>query len=532
MFVLLSAPAALQRWFGGDTGPYVATTIALAAAAVALAARWQTRATNGAALEGPPEGGHYGWVTLTTVASVALLFVSAHTWIREILTFPIDPYRGDMIVVVREGLRRILAGLNPYTTYHLPWRVALSYGPMLWGPYAAPMLLRLDIRFLTVAGELFVPVACAVAAVLSATRRRAAPAAGALAMLAAIGLNGPLVQFTSFAHTPVYWPLLALFAWLVARERWRAAGLALGLLVVARMTMVAVVPVFVMAVWIRDRPRFIVVCALVALAITLPFLPFAIWDPRALIYPMYGNYETVVKVAVWPDGTTVPHTIGLTGVLLTHHLQRFVELVQVAAMAGVYAACWILLRRGRSPVALMGVALLAFSMTTLWPVFYIYFDVFLLFAAGVLADMPWLDTRPSAAQVVRAWAAAAAAAVILVCAFGVTMLRSRADEQGTVTLRGAPNQTAVHLLRRTISPAVVDVRIVGGSSGAQRIGIALNGASLGDVEVSAGDEHVMLTVPEEPWQIGSNLLELSPDAAISVRGVVVRPTRFVARTRP
>jgi len=247
---------------------------------------------------------------------------------------------------------------------------------------------------------------------------------------------------------------------------------------------------------------------------------------------MYGNYESVVKVAVWPDGTTVPHTIGLTGVLLTHHLHRFVEVVQVVAMAGVYAACWILLRRGRSPIASMGAALLAFSMTTLWPVTYIYFDVFVLFAAGVLADMPWLDARSSTAAVMRGWAAALAAAVVLVCVFGVTMLRLRAGERGVITLRGAPNQAAVLLLRRTISPAVVDVRISGVSAGGQRIDVTLNGAPLGPVDVSTGDDHVMLTVPDSPWQIGANLLELSPAAAISFRDVAVRPTRSVDRTRP
>jgi hypothetical protein len=532
MFVLLSAPAALQGWFGGGTGPYVVTTIALAVTAGMLAAWWHGPVTAGDLAPGRPENGRYAWITVTAASAAVLLFATAHSWIGEILTFPIDPYRGDMIVVVREALRRVLAGLNPYTTYHLPWPAALSYGPMLWGPYAVPMLLQLDIRFLTVAGELFVPVACAIAAVVSAVRGRAASAAGALAILAAISLNGPLAQFTSLAHTPVYWPLLALFTWLAARERWRAAAFALGLLVVARMTMIAVVPVFLMAVWVRDRPRFATVCALMVLAIGLPFLPFAIWDPRALFYPMYGNYETVVKVAVWPDETTVPHTIGLTGVLLTHHLHRFVEVFQIVAMTGVYAACWILLRRGRSPIASMGAALLAFSMTTLWPVTYIYFDVFVLLAAGILADMPWLDSRSSTAAVMRGWAAALAAAVVLVSVFGASMLRLRADERGVITLRGAPNQAAVLLLRRTISPAVVDVRIRGGSAGGQRIDVTLNGAPLGTVDVSTGEDHVMLSVPESPWQIGANLLELSPAAAISFRDVAVRPTRSVDRTRP
>src|SRR4029450_13636711 len=40
MFALLSMPPALQRWCGGDTGPYVVVTIALAAIAIALALSW------------------------------------------------------------------------------------------------------------------------------------------------------------------------------------------------------------------------------------------------------------------------------------------------------------------------------------------------------------------------------------------------------------------------------------------------------------------------------------------------------------
>ena len=535
MFALLAAPAVLQRSFGGDTAPYIVTTIALALVTTALVAAWRdgSRATAddvGARIPATLSVLSPATLVVGAIAAV-LLFVACRAWILQILTIPIDPYRGDMLVLIREGLRRMGAGLNPYAIHHVPWAAPLSYGPLLWGPYAIPMLLRADLRFLTVAGELFVPVACAVAAVASAARRRLSTAAAALVMLGAIGLNGSLEQFTSAAHTPVYWPLVALFAWLTVRERWRAAAVLLGLLVVARTTMIAVVPVLLMAVWLRDRGNFAVVCALVALSIGLPFLPFALWDMRALTYALYGVYEQVIKTVVWPD-PTVPHTIGVTGVLLTHHLNRFVEAIQVATMAVVYAICWVLLRRGRAPIALMGTALLAFSATTLWPVTYIYFDVFLLFAAGVLADMPWLDTRSSTSRLMRGWAATLAVAVVLVGAFGVTMLRLRSNEQGQVTSRGRPNEAAVLLLRRTISPAIVDVRFGAASLDAQRMGVALNGLPLGDVNLEPGVDHVMLAIPASRWQLGANTLELSPEAPVTWREVIVNPTRSLAAARP
>jgi hypothetical protein len=528
MFALLSAPVTLHRWFGGDTAPYIVSTIALVVLTVATVLPWRderhTTLVVARSSVHAASAVQYVATIIATAAAVTLVLIACGAWLHQILTIPIDPYRGDMLVVVREGLRRVLQGLNPYTTYHVPWSAPLPYGPMLWAPYAIPMLMRIDIRFLSVAAALLVPVSCGAAGIASAWRGQFAAAAGALLMLGAIALNGPLEQFVPAGHTAVYWPLLALFAWLATREQWRAAAIALGLLVVSRTTMVAVVPVLLMAVWLRDRPRFAAACALVSLTIAVPFLPFAIRDPRALTYAMYGSYQTVIKTAVWPN-VTVPHTIGLTGVLLTHHLHRYVEAVQIAVMAIVYVACFALIRRGRAPVALMATALLAFSLTTLWPVTYIYFDVFLLFAAGVLAGMPWLDVRWSTSSILRAWAAVAIVAVILDAGAGTVMLRLRANERPAITWRDEPRQASVLLLRQSISPALVDVQIGAGSVGPQRMGVALNGAPLGEVEVSPGADHVMLTAPESLWQIGANSLDLTVAAPIMIRGVIARPTR-------
>jgi hypothetical protein len=520
MFMLLSASPGLQRRFGGDTGAYVVVTILIALAATALVVGWATERPERLQTR-LPKGGYYVWGF--GIVAAALLVVAAREWIREILTIPIDPYRGDMLVVVREGLRRVFSGLNPYTIYHVPWAAPLPYGPMLWGPYALPMAMRVDLRFLTVSGALFVPAACAIASVVSAGRGRLAAAAAALAMLAAIALRGDVDLFVSVGHTPVYWPLIALFAWLVSRERWTASAVALGLLVVSRTTMIAIVPVLLMAVWMRGRSRIVPVCALLALAVALPFLPFAVWDPRALAYALYGSYETVIKTVVWPD-PTVPHTIGLTGVLLTNHLNRWVEAVQLAMLVVVYVACWRLMRTGRAPIALMGLALLAFSMTTLWPVYYIYFDVFLLLAAGVLAGTPWLASRNSTPALTRAWLVTAAVVVGLVGGVGAAMLRT-ADLTPRIVGKGtkvaAP--TSVLLLRRSASAAMVDIQVHTGSSIPQRVDVSLNGASLGAVETSG--EHIMVAAPASFWLVGTNVLDLPPDSQLVIDRVSLRETR-------
>lgn len=463
--------------------------------------------------------------TAAAIAAAALLIVACRTWLHQIFATAIDPFRADMLVVVREGLRRIGQGLNPYVIYHVPWAAPLTYGPLLWGPYTIPMALHADLRFLGVVGELFVPVACAAAVIASAWRGRMTVAAAALIMLGAIAFNGELKDFTAIAHTPVYWPLLALFAWLVVRRRWQAAAVSLGLLVTARSTMVAMVPVLMMAVWQRDRPRFGLTLLLVVLAAGVPFLPFAIWDPAALVYALYGGYAKVIKEVVWPDAT-VPHTIGLTGVMLTHHLHAWVERVQLVILAAVFAGCWLALGRGRSPLALMGAALLAFSMTTLWPVYYIYFDGLLLLAAGVLADMPPFAARASTSSVIRGWTAALAAAVLLVAAGAWAMLPAGEVTATSVAWRDAPQVVGSVLIpRRTISGALIDVEAGPAPAGVTTLTATLNGVSLGTVALGREGEQITLAAPSALWQRGVNNLELAVAARMPIGPVRVRPPR-------
>ncbi len=73
-----------------------------------------------------------------TVAAV-LLVIAARAWLYELLVYPHDPLRADMLIVIQEGIRRMLRGQNPYTMYHVPWDATLPYGPVLWLPYAVPL---------------------------------------------------------------------------------------------------------------------------------------------------------------------------------------------------------------------------------------------------------------------------------------------------------------------------------------------------------------------------------------------------------
>jgi hypothetical protein len=496
---LLSAPPIVQRVIGGDTRAYVVTTIIMIVAAAAFVllpdaqhvAVMRSRASSRA-------------MTLAVaVLCATALIVICRRWLLQILTTPIDAFVADMLVVIREGLRRASHGHNPYTIYHVPWAAPLPYGPLLWAPYAVPMLLRADLRFLTIVGQLFVPVTCAFAAVTAAARRRFAPALGLLVLMASIGFSPDLQRFTVAAHTPAYWPLLALFAWLVVERRWRAAAVTLGLLVVARSTTVALVPIFLMAVWQDDRRVFAGACVRVALAAGLPLLPFAVWDWGALEYALYGSYESVVKTVVWPD-PTVPHTIGLTGILLSHNLHRWVEFVQVAVMLAIYLASWFALRRGRSPLALMSAALVAFSMTTLWPVYYIYFDPFLLMAAGIVAETLH-------GPVVRQWSVALVSAIALLVVTAIATLWTMPADQPAFVNRDAPPMASVRLLRRTLAGgAIMAIQFDAGHrrpQNGERVETALNDVPF-DTSIVRAENGIVVAVPSSLWQFGLNKLDL------------------------
>ncbi|MFI5178631.1 MAG: hypothetical protein ACHQO8_08710, partial [Vicinamibacterales bacterium] len=473
------------------------------------------------------------------VAAVAgvMVFVACRAWLHEILIFPNDPQRADMLVVIQLGIRRMLQAKNPYTMYQVPWDATMPYGPLMWGPYIAPYLLHADLRFLTIAGELFVPVACAIAAVAGAANGRVAPVAAWLVVLSAIAMSPDLRGFASVGHTPSYWPLLALFAWLAVRERWYAAAVALGLLIVARSTMVSVAPVLVMAVWLRDRRRVGGAIALVAAATVLPYLPFAVWDWRALTYALYGSYVSLMKGFVWTSTDWVQHTIGVSGLLLRAHWQRAVEPVQGVVLLLVYVLGWRALRAGRQPLPWMALALLAFSLTTLWPVGYVYLDVFLLLVCGALGESAWLRGR----GVASAWIATLAVTVFVLIATSLSgMSRGPTLDVGTGAVRpflyagfaddeGGPDRTfawvenghaEVLVPRRSRADAEIEVVCephLPTRASTQEMSAVLNGVLLATVPMREGWQTVSLPAPARAWQFGINELHLSFSNAVSPR---------------
>jgi hypothetical protein len=469
------------------------------------------------------------------VVATLVLFAACQAWVHEILIRPHDSQRADMLIVIQLGMRRLLHGNNPYTIYDVPWPAPLPYGIVMWAPMLIPHLLHADVRFATIAGALFVPAACAIAAVAEARLGRFAIAVAWLATMAAVAFNVPMRDFIAIGHTPTYWPLLALFAWLVARERWYAAALACGLLIVARTTMVSIAPVFLIAVWHSARPRLAGCVALLAAAALLPFLPFALADWPALRYAVYGSYQTVMKTFVWTSTTWVQHTIGITGWLVARGWQSAVERIQIVVLLGVYTASWFAIRHGRRPLPWLALALLAFSMTTLWPVIYLYFDVFLLLVSGALAD----TSIARQGRLAWVWFGAAAASAVVLLSSAVAMVPNEVsidmgksadrpflyagfsnDERRADTTYAWINGTHAEVVvpRRSRTDATIDIIVepyLPTRDTVQLMSVTLNGTVLGTVTLREGWQRVSLAAPPSAWLIGVNEVNLALSSAIS-----------------
>jgi hypothetical protein len=464
---------------------------------------------------------------VAAMMSVVGLAYVARGWVAEMLW---HPYGADMLIVIREAGQRFLSGRNPYFTYRdtydAPWALVLPYGPALWGPYLAPQILRMDLRVITIAGELFVPAGCAIAATIEAGRGRFARTAAWAALLAVLVSSIDVRFFTPMGHTPVYWPLLLLFAALVTRQRWLLASCALGVLIVARSTMVAVAPILLMAVWTEDRTRLGAACAVLALTVVALLAPFVLWDPSAIWDGMVASYPRIMKGIVWPSADRgVINTFGITGWLLSHGRGDLVEWAQLALMTLTCAAAWLAIRRGARSLPWMGLALFAFSMTSLWPVYYIYYDVLLLFVAAAIVE------AAGPARQIRAWFATLAAVVVLVAATTAVMttaapsieIGAPAAQRALLAGFGAreregnrdlvwvvSQRAAIAMPRNSTAPAeiTIECRPFSVPGPPQVVTAMLNGRTLVTRQLHDGWQTIRVPAPREAWQIGFNKLEI------------------------
>jgi len=382
--------------------------------------------------------------------------------------------------------------------------------------------LHADSRLIAFPGLMFVPLACVLCASAESFAGRLLSAAAWIALLVVLAFNEPLRQFVSRAPMPVYWPLLALAAWFVARGWWVRAALATGILSVVGAGLVAFVAIVLIAAWRSGRRSFIPVLAIFIAAAAVPL----VWggaDGHALQLSAGGTHDAA-------------DTIGLTGLFVRTGHSSAILPVHLAVMIGVYTGAWFALGRGARPLPWMGLALLTIIATTPHPAADSYFDLFVFFVFAALAETGWAEARHTARlwMVTLGCSAFVAGSLVwneipLDTEIDVGSYRSRPllargfadDEEAGRSFAWVEGTSADVLVprrsRRAADLVIVCEPHLPTRDSTQQMSVALNGSVLGTVDLHEGWQTVTLPAPSSAWLIGVNSLRLSFTNAISPR---------------
>jgi hypothetical protein len=511
----------------GIQSSYTYGTVALLLSALAVVLLWP-------ASDHEPNSRPFRSPTVWIGGGLLAFGVCLHTALAllpEVFAGPLNVYKADMLPVIEAGVREFLAGRTPYTIYeHIPWRPTLPYGPSLWLPFTLPVLARTDLRVLTLIGYLTVIGACCFATAYSAATRRWTTSIGLAGITLFLAAHPDIHAFYPIAHSPAYWPVLLVFCALLRAERWTAAAAVLGLLVSMRSPMVSLVPVFLMAAYHRHT---LTRGVLVWLAVTAlgPFAPFLLHDASAVRYAMYGSYQDTVKKVVWLTGD-IFETYGTTALLLRRGLSGYVELAQLICMLVVYVAAWRALSARANPLPWLALSLLVFSLTTLWPVTYLYFDVWIVLVSSLaVSSVPLHAMRPRALASAAVAAIAVAGTAVAVAAAhpgssytidvgtsaaapltGGGFGQDQSSTDGDRTFVWVEGTTARVRLPRagwTSAAVRVEIRPHEPMAGArQRMTALLNGRAVGTTVLQSGWQEVSFPADARLWMFGFNVLDL------------------------
>ncbi|MGC9328684.1 MAG: hypothetical protein ACP5I1_13695 [Candidatus Hinthialibacter sp.] len=302
---------------------------------------------------------------------------------------PIDPHYADMLPSIQAGLDSLFHGDNPYRAYHdiASWEIRFVYGPGLWGPFILPYLAGVDLRLMTLLCGMAIPAVILMYAILWAGVYHDGPLALLMIITSFVICNNyAFIMFFPVAHTFVYWPFFLLFCLAIQTKRLWTATILLGWLLLCRTTMISIAPVYFIFLFKTQRKTIFQHAGLFLLTVILPMLPFIVWDYQSLLDNMILNYTTVIKAYAWNTPDVINISFGLTPLLVQLHLERCAFFAQVAILLLFYI---ILFRIHDADQWLMCMpyALLLFSFTTIWPVMYLFLDVFIFLTAIIAAKI-------------------------------------------------------------------------------------------------------------------------------------------------
>lgn len=361
------------------------SSLATLAAAVAWA-RWQYSSTGSDGTDSHHAVNRPFMLLLAATGVTALGY-----WTAEILSFPLDPQRSNMLPVIEASARTLLSGSNPYRFYEMAggtW--PLNYLPGLWLPYVPLLALGLDPRWLSP------PSLLLLAGLLSRLSRGTSSATHALVLSGSVLLN-PYFLLRHEAYTYLFLLLVALFCASMLWERRAWSSILFGVILASRQTFLPLLPFYLWTLFTRKRLVEPLVHLLVVGSVAASIvLPFVLANHEAFRASVIDWHQTALGYS-YAQAEGLLTTFNLSIFLFRMDLGSWLQMAQGGALvlSLLFAAPFV-----RSPLAglrAMSIALLVFLLLNpvVWT--YLYMPLLVLLAFVVIGSerRRFLDSEAS-----------------------------------------------------------------------------------------------------------------------------------------
>ncbi|MEI7437669.1 MAG: hypothetical protein WCL16_12770, partial [bacterium] len=339
------------------------------------------------------------------ISMIVILVVGLVVRWRWIRGTAIDPNLGDMLPLIQESARALLAGEFPYRIYHFPWPVPLTFPPALWMAYIPAEAVGLDLRYVAllcvaIMGAMWLMQYNA----LSASDRNA----HAVCLWAWVGLVGafflsPLIQrFIIQGHTAPYWLALTLMPLLLYSRRNRAAAVCLGVICAMRQPAIFFVPIL-WWYWMRIGSWRVATLRVGTATVTaaLIYLPFVVRDAEAVWWTPLQHYAELGRGTLNSNPAAILETIGFSNLFYLKGWDRVLSLLATLAAAVIVALHLRRLNTAAATVLAMALTSLGFTLLAPIPWYYEYFPVLILFMQAWWIEAMGPDTPASSVTATR-----------------------------------------------------------------------------------------------------------------------------------